>query len=233
MSDKKYYMLCGIIGLTLCFLYLISTGDLEYGYYQFLRIVSLVLIPVFIGIYGWFVKESENVFDFVNIPTGAILILFNPILPIYLEKETWVILDIICAMIFFAIVIYIVFLYLGAKKESEKEPIYLINFSDEEWEHLYKNDFETFWNMAVKEYDLSKLPDRIGNLRDDTMLYGEEARNCFLSRLKGAIEPSNIYADKKWYSLIQLKRESEENNQNTRVYMLDIIREYEHRYIKY
>ena len=111
-------------------------------------------------------------------------------------------------------------------KQNEK-------LADSEWEHLYKTDFESFWNMAVKEYDLSKLPDRISNLRDDTMLYGEDARNCFLSRLKGAIKPSNNYADKQWNSLMQLKRESEEKNPNTRVYMLDIINEYEHRYFKY
>jgi len=106
-------------------------------------------------------------------------------------------------------------------------------FADAKWEHLYKTDFESFWNMAVNEYDLSKLPDRIGNLRDDTMLYGEEARSCFLSRLRSAIKPSTIYANTQWNDLMQIKRELEEKNPNTRIYMLDIIREYEHRYIKY
>ena len=174
MEDKKYYMICETIGLTLCFLYLIGTGDLDYGYYQFLRIISLILISIFIGIYGWFIKESESVLDFVSVPVGVILILFNPILPIYFEKETWIVLDVICALVFFAIDIYIVFLYRRAKKENEKEPIYIINLSDAEWEHLYKTNFEEFWDLVVKQGDLTKLPNYIVEIRSEEPLYGNE-----------------------------------------------------------
>jgi hypothetical protein len=32
---------------------------------------------------------------------GAIALIFNPIIPIYLKKETWILIDIISSMLFF------------------------------------------------------------------------------------------------------------------------------------
>ena len=229
MENKKHYMICGIIGLTLCFLYLIGTGDMDYSYYQFLRIISLILIPIFISIYGWFIKESERVLDFVNVPTGIILILFNPIKPMYFDKETWIILDVICAIVFFAIDIYIVFLYIRAKKENEKKPI-IINLSDAEWENLYKTNFEVFWEMVVNEADLTKLPNHISEIRNGESLYGEDARNYYLDHLKRCVYPSKFSCDIQWAALLQIKLELEKKNQP--ISMLDIIKEYNH-HIKY
>jgi hypothetical protein len=103
--------------------------------------------------------------------------------------------------------------------------------SDAEWEHLYKTNFEEFWKRVVEEYDLSKLPTYMLSMRDDTPLYGDDARNCLLSRLKWVIVPSENECDRKWNSLFEIKRELEEKARP--VYMLDAIRVYESRYIRY
>lgn len=66
-----------------------------YGYYIFLRwlifISSIVMASGFnkARLTGW-------VFVF-----GALAFLFNPILPIYLNKSSWVAIDLIAAMFFF------------------------------------------------------------------------------------------------------------------------------------
>lgn len=66
-----------------------------YGYFQFLRwVVSIA------SVYSAYVAyESKNkTWVFIM---GAITILFNPISPIYLQKETWVILDLIASILMF------------------------------------------------------------------------------------------------------------------------------------
>jgi len=66
-----------------------------YGYYIFLRwVVFITSIVVADGFYkarltGW-------VFVF-----GALAFLFNPIMPIYLNKSSWVLIDFIVAILFF------------------------------------------------------------------------------------------------------------------------------------
>lgn len=83
----------------LCFicsgLLLLAIADMPMGYYTFLRIVVTIgAILIIISDY----KEGINAWVIVF---GIIAILFNPIIPIYLhDKELWVMLDIIAAIIF-------------------------------------------------------------------------------------------------------------------------------------
>jgi hypothetical protein len=69
--------------------------DLTIGYYSLLRIV------VTIGSVAVVVTEFENGFNFWLITFGLIAILFNPLIPIYLnEKSAWMPIDIIGGIIF-------------------------------------------------------------------------------------------------------------------------------------
>lgn len=73
---------------------LFALGQHPYGYYQLLRwVVSLA------GAYSAYLAyEAENkgwLWIFVTIA-----ILFNPIIPFYLARETWQILDVLVAIIF-------------------------------------------------------------------------------------------------------------------------------------
>jgi len=84
--------LCIISGILL--LLAIPTGW-PYGFYQFLRwtiFISSILIA-----YDFY-KSRLSIWTFVF---GATAVLFNPIAPIYLSKETWIILDFIGAILFF------------------------------------------------------------------------------------------------------------------------------------
>lgn len=82
----------GIAGLML----LIALGDQPYSYYQLLRIIicgaSIFLVWYFIQVkiewLGWlFIVPA---------------ILFNPILPIYMDKTTWQLWDLVFGVVFLA-----------------------------------------------------------------------------------------------------------------------------------
>lgn len=75
---------------------LVATFDLPYTYYVILRWVVLIFVLILIqaDIKDSFIRLS-------SIPFIAILVLFNPFLPIHLKKSEWLIIDLIAAAIFF------------------------------------------------------------------------------------------------------------------------------------
>ncbi|MGI6340803.1 MAG: DUF6804 family protein [Minisyncoccales bacterium] len=85
---KNWYLFIPIIML------LIAVGDLDYGYYQILRIVITIFAIIFIFL---FKTLEQNVLMIIMI---VIAILFNPIFPIYLDKDVWIILDFISSVLF-------------------------------------------------------------------------------------------------------------------------------------
>jgi hypothetical protein len=80
-----------IVAVLLC----LGVLNLPYGYYTLLRII--VTIAAIINAYN-FLEESnmEKVYLF-----GFLAILFNPLIPIYLGKELWILIDLAAAGIFF------------------------------------------------------------------------------------------------------------------------------------
>jgi len=69
--------------------------DLPIGYYTLLRIV------VTIGSVAVVVTEFENGLNFWVIAFGLIAILFNPLIPVYLnDKSAWMLIDIIGGIAF-------------------------------------------------------------------------------------------------------------------------------------
>ena len=85
---KLFLIFCG--GLLL-----LSMANLPIGYYTFLRIV------VTIGSVAVVLSELRNGFNFWLFSFGVVGIIFNPIFPVYLnDKGSWLIIDIICAIIF-------------------------------------------------------------------------------------------------------------------------------------
>jgi len=77
----------------------------EYGYYIFLRWV-VFLSSVYVAYLFFKIKRTN--WEWVIV---IIAILFNPIIPVYLSKEIWQVIDIIVAIIFI-VTIFI------SKKES-------------------------------------------------------------------------------------------------------------------
>ena len=69
--------------------------DLPIGYYTLLRIV------ITIGSITVVVTEFKNGLSFWVITFGLIAILFNPLIPIYLNnKSAWMPIDILCGILF-------------------------------------------------------------------------------------------------------------------------------------
>ena len=66
-----------------------------YGYYQILRWVVAV-----VSAYNAYLahESKQNEWMFIM---GAIAVLFNPIAPIFLQKQTWMILDLATAILMF------------------------------------------------------------------------------------------------------------------------------------
>lgn len=80
--------------LSICALLGIATFDLPYGYYQFLRIaVTTWAILTLIQAYNHLGESPGKTCTLLL--TGSIAILYNPILPIHLDKDNWTILNLI------------------------------------------------------------------------------------------------------------------------------------------
>jgi hypothetical protein len=77
-------------------LLLVATAHLPYGYYTFTRIVVC-------GCAGWFAVASfyeQQVLRIWSAVFGLTAILFNPIVPIFLKRGTWLYIDIFIAILF-------------------------------------------------------------------------------------------------------------------------------------
>lgn len=95
---------CLIMPLIMAVLYLIAVADLDYGYYTFLRIISLIMLGIFVIVYY---GATESFLNFPCIAAIFIAVLFNPIAPIYMSAEVWAVLDVISAVVMIAIFVYI------------------------------------------------------------------------------------------------------------------------------
>jgi len=100
MSDKDNQMTKETIGYKniaagiSAFMLFLAIAKLPYGYYILLRWV--VTISALFS--AWVAYNSED--KFWPFLMGGIAILFNPIIPVYLTKEIWVVIDFIIAIVF-------------------------------------------------------------------------------------------------------------------------------------
>ncbi len=85
-----------IMPILLAILYLIGTANMDYGYYTFIRIATLILLGIFLFAY---MSYTDSFINFPNVTAIIIMILFNPITPIYLSKSVWIVFDIISAIV--------------------------------------------------------------------------------------------------------------------------------------
>lgn len=75
---------------------LLALGSWEYSFYQLLRVV-VCGVSIFLA---WHLFDTKQTgWAWVFVVTG---ILFNPIAPIHLARETWQVIDFIAAILFFS-----------------------------------------------------------------------------------------------------------------------------------
>lgn len=86
-----------ITKLTASLLLFLAIFNLPYGYYTFLRIIIFLIA-------GWCLFDEYNTIGKLTLVWRIIFVLialiFNPVLPIYLSKDVWQIIDIICSILF-------------------------------------------------------------------------------------------------------------------------------------
>ncbi len=83
-----------ILPLVIAAILFISIAELPYGFYTFMRIV----VPLLSVIYLFFAYAIEDKFSLMLIPNIIITILWNPILPVYMDKDSWVMIDAIAGI---------------------------------------------------------------------------------------------------------------------------------------
>ena len=87
---KKLVIPCIVASLML----ILALFDMPYGYYTLLRII-VCGIGVFVAISAYNSRKFWAIYLF-----GFIAVLFNPLVPIHLDREIWQTIDIVCAVLF-------------------------------------------------------------------------------------------------------------------------------------
>lgn len=90
MTSKPVVILASLI---ISVLMLFAMADNPYGYYQFLRIATLLLAGYIAYAIYQHAEESKYVWFFIGFA-----VLFNPFMPIYLDKGTWSVIDLLAAI---------------------------------------------------------------------------------------------------------------------------------------
>jgi len=83
-----------MLGKVIAGLLFIGIFNMPYGYYRLLRII--VTISSLIFCFQFF---EENKMKMVYL-FGFIAILFNPLIPIFFNKEIWIVIDILVGLLF-------------------------------------------------------------------------------------------------------------------------------------
>jgi hypothetical protein len=96
---KKYAIWRNIILMLLFFIGIVGA---DIGFYTFLRIAVFIGLGVFGTMFSWLsYLHDSNIGDFnmaMLIAETIIVILFNPFAPIYLDRDVWVIIDVVCVL---------------------------------------------------------------------------------------------------------------------------------------
>lgn len=100
MNDKNSWIEFWIFPIILIILFFVSVFDLPYVFYTLLR-VFVFIISLLFAFCCYCCDDKIAV-----VISAIIAIIWNPIMPVYLDKETWVILDVIALIIECCLAIY-------------------------------------------------------------------------------------------------------------------------------
>jgi len=94
MLEKRPHLIPSLIAALMLFG---ALAPWPYGYYQLLRWVTCAAaVWVAFLAYNWQKKWAMVLFGFVAV-------LFNPLIPIHLNRQLWQPIDVICALLFVAV----------------------------------------------------------------------------------------------------------------------------------
>ena len=93
MKLRDQYSLYKVAAIIAAIMLLLALASWPYGYYQFMRIVVCGTAG-----YGAYLALQADQHPWLWI-LGAVAILFNPIVPIHLDRSVWRILDTVSAVV--------------------------------------------------------------------------------------------------------------------------------------
>lgn len=96
MAKNDYSEHIKIASIFLCVAMILAIFDLPYGYYTILRF-SVLLGGGYIVYMLYTIDGFENLYIFILI---GMIFLWNPIFPIYMEKSSWLVFNMIGAGVF-------------------------------------------------------------------------------------------------------------------------------------
>ena len=112
-NNVKY---CIVAPFVMSALYFIAIAPLEYGYYTFIRWVSLIVLSILFTISLLVPLESkESVFNFPVIASAILMVIFNPINPLYFSKQVWSVIDALAGVVMIAVGIYVIIVRASTK----------------------------------------------------------------------------------------------------------------------
>lgn len=94
MSSKNDSARFFVLPIIIAVILFTSIADLPYAFYQIMRIA----VPLLSAIYLVFAFTSTDGFNLMHLPNIIIVILWNPIAPIYMDKDSWIIIDLIAGI---------------------------------------------------------------------------------------------------------------------------------------
>jgi FtsH-binding integral membrane protein len=104
MKDTNKYFTSSIIArLITTVLLFVALSNQQIGYYKFLRWITFAT-AIYIAFISYIKKEQVNFGVWLF---GLVALLFNPIIPFYLSKNTWQKADVIVGVIFILSIFFI------------------------------------------------------------------------------------------------------------------------------
>lgn len=98
---SNYINFQNAIKLVAVFLLIYATSRHPYSYYIFLR-WYIFISSIYLAYYS---DKSKSKLWFVIF--SVIALLFNPLIPIYLDKDIWSVVDVLCAIVIFVSIFYL------------------------------------------------------------------------------------------------------------------------------
>ncbi|MBA3704752.1 MAG: hypothetical protein H0W84_02300 [Bacteroidetes bacterium] len=154
---------------------LIALAPLPIGYYKLLRIVVTIGGAITVS------AEYKGKINFWVVVFGLIAILFNPLVPIYLNRVTWAPIDIICSIMFLVKAIAMQYKKFDAKGEfKERKSINEVAKMDSMYESIYKELNHGGVDFENKEYYHGRVVKDIQGLMEHLAVINPEA-TCIIN----------------------------------------------------
>jgi hypothetical protein len=103
-----------LVWLVPAFLLILATLHLPYGYYTFIRIVTCGISAV-IAFVGF---QDRPLIQVWSVLLALVGVLFNPFVPVHLNRQTWFYLDLVVAAVFVAHLIFVRWRYTALRPNA-------------------------------------------------------------------------------------------------------------------